>query len=161
MLADPAALGTVSGVGSGGRLALAGGTVSTAGGAGGAGVSVTAGSLIFAPTAPSSAVLEFGTGAHLLRFAQFENGPPLDLTVTGWQGAPRSSGLAGQIVFDNPGPLSGFLSQITFTGFDPGAILIPFSGGGFELVPVPEPAGLLLAAVVGLAVRRRRPAPAG
>jgi hypothetical protein len=158
VLADAAALGTVSASpGSGGRLTLAGGAVSTAGGAGGAGVSVQAGSLLFdgpAGPAPPPATLELGSGPHVLRFAQFDGGAPVTLTVTGWQGPGSSPGTAGRIVFDNPGSLPSYLSQITFTGYEPGAVLIPFAGGGLELVPVPEPAAMLLAAVAGLAAVR-------
>lgn len=128
----------------------------------------------------AASTITLGTGSHVLRFHDATNGglaAPANLsalTVTGWTGTALQSGTGGRIVFTG-GDLSnlsvsqlnsdysGWLSAVTFSGFDTGATFLSYTGGGVELVPgfapVPEPGSVLAisAGVLGLGafVRRR------
>ena len=103
--------------------------------------------------------LALGTGVHNLNFA---NSSALDwtgstLTITGWTGTAGASGTAGKIFFGNStSGLTGVqLSQINFTGYSPGALIL--STG--EIVAVPEPSTWALLAfglTTAVVLRRRR-----
>jgi autotransporter-associated beta strand protein len=74
-----------------------------------------------------NSTISFGTSSHKLNFANssaigWTTGKTL--TITGWAGTAGNSGTAGQLFVgnNNSGLTSGQLAQITFTGFNPGAI---------------------------------------
>ena len=67
------------------------------------------------------------------------------LTISGWSGTAGTSGTDDHVVFSSD-PGSQFLQNVTFSGFDPGALWL----GNGEIVPVPEP-GVALLLVLGMA----------
>ena len=74
-----------------------------------------------------NSTISFGTGSHKLNFANssavsWTSGKTL--TITGWAGTASNSGTAGQLFVgtNTTGLSSGQLAQITFSGFNPGAI---------------------------------------
>jgi autotransporter-associated beta strand protein len=96
-----------------------------------------------------SSTIDFGAGASTLLFSQFASGSGT-LTIDGWSGDLAGNG-ADQFEFTNTAGISGYLSNIHFTGYAPGAQLI-----GNEVVPIPEPStGVLLLMAGGLALARR------
>jgi fibronectin-binding autotransporter adhesin len=134
-------------------LTMAGGTFST-----GTGFSESLGVL----TLTSDSTINLGDSIHLLAFANSSSAiwsSGAVLTINGWTGQEQTPGTAGRIfVGTNLGGLTSTqLSQISFTGFAPGAILL--SDG--ELVPVVIPEGetvfvvLLVLAAVGWRERKR------
>ncbi len=138
----------------------AGTTLSTAGGAGGAGVSDSAGPL----KTTGSTTIELGTGAHSLTFDGLDVTSTGPLTIVGWTGLDFKSGTQGQLFFTSIGAdpnttYATWLSQVQFVGHNTGGFFIPATGSTFELTPVPEPGPVLAAAAVGLAglglLRRR------
>jgi fibronectin-binding autotransporter adhesin len=145
---------------------LNGGQLSTAGLVGssaGAGAGETVG---FLNVTAAGSSLDLGTGAHVFRAAGL-SGQGLDtfpaganLTVFGWQGPAGGPGTAGRVVFtSDAGFTADNLSRMTFDGYATGAAVIGYTGfgGGFELVPVPEPGTILGVAALALAAARFRP----
>ncbi|MDW8243944.1 MAG: hypothetical protein RMJ88_12100 [Thermogemmata sp.] len=114
----------------------------------------------------ASSTIALGSGNHSLTFSGTSGTPTGTLTITGWSGDIFQPGTAGRIYFSNIGSnpnsqYSSFLSQVHFAGFPSGAIfLTTLTTGLYELVPVPEPTGIL-AVIAGIgaltyAWRRRR-----
>jgi autotransporter-associated beta strand protein len=144
------------------RLLINGGTLST-GAATGFG-DTDAGTIKVTGTGSK---IGLGTGSHTLTFASFDPTGFTTLTIDGWTGTAGASGTGGRIVITdatallNAPNLSDILGHISFTGYDPGAVLLG-SGSTRELAPVPVPEPALTLALgaaglggVGLAVRRR------
>jgi fibronectin-binding autotransporter adhesin len=101
----------------------------------------------------ASSTITLGTGLHTLNFSDFDNTGFLGLTINGWTGTTGGGGAGdqGRLFFaDTSGFTPIVLANITFTGFGIGAAL-----SGNELVPVPEPLGLLALGAIGLAGWRR------
>ncbi|MGL6076654.1 MAG: beta strand repeat-containing protein [Fimbriiglobus sp.] len=101
----------------------------------------------------STSTIALGTGLHALNFSAFDNTGFVGLTINGWTGTTGGGGAGdqGRLFFtDTSGFTPIVLANITFTGFGTGAIL-----NGTELVPVPEPLGLLTLGALGLAGWRR------
>lgn len=145
------------------RLLINGGTLST-GATTGFG-DTNAGTLKVTGTGSK---ISLGTGSHALTFASFDPAGFTSLTIDGWTGTAGASGTGGRIVITDATALLGasnlsdILSNISFTGYAPGAALFG-SGSTRELVPVPvpEPAETLALAAValgcaGVVLRRRR-----
>ena len=133
-------------------LALNGGTFSTGATTG---YSDTLGTL----TLSSTSTLDLGTGVHQLVFA---NSSAIvwsgTLLINGWTGAGASPGTQGQIFFGVGGLTSTQLAQISFDGFQPGAMLLA-SGELVPIHPIPEAkvvgGAIALAAFVAWCERRR------
>jgi autotransporter-associated beta strand protein len=130
-------------------IILSGGTFSTGG------FNETVGAL----NMTASSTINLGTAASILHFANSSAQswtPGTTLTISNWSGTTGVGGGTDQVFAgsDATGLTAQQLSQITFTGFTPGAQILP-SG---EIVPAPEPAtaGLLAMAAVGLLSRRCR-----
>ncbi len=110
-------------------------------------------------TLSSTSTLDLGTGVHQLVFA---NSSAIvwsgTLQINGWTGAGASPGTQGQIFFGVGGLTSTQLAQISFDGFQPGAMLLA-SGELVPLTPIPEAkvvvAAIALAAFVTWRERRR------
>ncbi len=155
------------GLPAGSNVALTGGTLSTAGGTAGAGVSSAALGTLTVNGAGSGLLL--GSGGHTLTFTSpvYAAGT---LTISGTVAAPDTvGGPNGQVVFtsldttSNGGNVNAtyapFLSSVQFTGYGLGEATLLLSGANYELVPaaaVPEPATVLGLAAAGLLVVRRR-----
>ncbi|WP_395064491.1 YDG domain-containing protein, partial [Flavobacterium sp.] len=112
------------------NVILNGGTLNTGASVG---FSETTGTL----SLTNDATILLGTGNHALNFSDsnavaWTSGKTL--TITGWTGTAGTSGTAGKIFFGNSasGLTSTQISQISFTGFVGGAIIL--SSG--EVVPV-------------------------
>ncbi|WP_168171904.1 PKD-like domain-containing protein [Algoriphagus sp. A40] len=120
-------LGATGGLPDASPVVLAGGIIRTGATAG---FSDTAGTLGLAGTTNSTMAL--GTGSHTLNFAA-SNGVAWTsgrtLNITGWTGLNNS----GKIFVgnNNTGLTPAQLAQITFTGYSPGAIILPDG----EIVP--------------------------
>lgn len=106
-------------------------------------------------TLSGTSTIDLGTAVYLLKFANSSSLSSIwsgSLTIYGWSGIPNTSGTANQIYFGNnvTGLTNSQLSQISFNGFGPGAMLLT-SG---ELVPMAVPeagtvfAGILLVLLV-------------
>jgi hypothetical protein len=127
-------------------MTLAGGGFATAG------FSETLGTLTV--TAPSG--IDMGDGNSVLRFAP-SSGQTWSgmLAVNNWSGSPGGGGI-DQLFFgtDSSGLTPAQLGEIIFVGFAPGAQILPTG----EVVPIPEPGGVVVAGCVagGLLCRRRR-----
>lgn len=135
-----------------GTVRLEGGTLRTGETAG---HTDTVGALELAATS----TIALGSGSHSLTFTGISGTPTGNLTITGWSGDIFQPGTAGRIYFSNIGAnpnsqYSNFLDAVRFFGFPSGGIFLTTGVSGvYELVPVPEPAGLLIiAAALGLAV---------
>lgn len=162
-------LGNGQGLPSAGDVILSGGTLSTAGGIGGAGIGTTSalGTLKFT----TASTIELGTGDHILSFTSIDNSSTGSLTITGWTGPIGQSGTAGKIFFpslsaDPNTDFASFLSKVSFDNFAGSSGLLITSDGGttYQLVPaaVPEPSTVLGCAAAGLGLvqllrRHRRP----
>ncbi len=117
--------------------------------------------------------LDFSNGKTTLLFSSLEtatktalaDGSGITLTIANWSGisyggsigdtgaTDNTSGTAqSHLLFTNdPGFVIGtVIPGISFTGFGPGAIEVNYGGGGFEIVPVPEPATVALIGAVAL-----------
>src|SRR5262249_12676662 len=82
------------------NTAPSGGTLSTAGGTGGAGLSDAVGTL----KTTSASTIELGTGSHNLTFNGLDVTSTGPLTITGWVGSQQGTGMQGQLFFNNLGP---------------------------------------------------------
>ena len=139
-----------------GTVTLAGGTLKTNGNSDVVGK--------FDMTAASTIAL--GSASHTLEFSGFNDSDLSGiLTVTGWSGTFGTAGTSnGRIIIsgvlgDPNADYATWLSTVQFQNFGPGAGFISTGGGAYELVPVPEPATVLVVAFgalgLGAAVRRR------
>ncbi|MGL4420561.1 MAG: beta strand repeat-containing protein [Gemmataceae bacterium] len=137
-------LGATNAIPSTGTVRLSGGTLRTGATTG---FSNNAGIL----NVNGTGTIELGTGSHTLNFAAFDSTNFTGLTIFGWTGDTGLPGTQGRITFTDPSALTPFLATIQFDGFAMGALII----GGNELVPVPEPLGLLAAGFAGAWVLRR------
>lgn len=83
-----------------------------------------------------NSTIALGTGNHTIVFANSSGvswTPAKTLTITGWTGTVGTAGNPnGKIIVGTGGLTTGQLAQVTFAGFNPGAIIV--SG---ELVPAP------------------------
>jgi autotransporter-associated beta strand protein len=171
-------------VSGGGNLLNAGAAVTVGGGTSGVlsmqGVSGSTGTLAGALSLNSNSTINFGTGdSNQMTFASLLSLGGTNITISHWTGSPYAGG-AG--IPDLAGPTQDRLlfssglgttytdgqafTQITFTD-DAGAVLgygqaIAYgTPGGFEIVPVPEPAttallgAVALSALIGCRKRRR------
>ena len=88
----------------------------------------------------ASSTLDFGTSnnSHLqFSSATWSGGT---LSILNWTGNAFTSGNADQFLVTSSGPVdSGFLNQISFQGYQTGAIAFDRGAGLYEIVPVPEP----------------------
>lgn len=145
-------------------ITINGGQLSTAGGPGSGasfvGIGEQAG---FLNVTAANSQIEFGTGAHILRFSALSGGGNVafptgaNLTIFNWQGTAGGPGTEGRLVFaDNVNFSPDILSRISFDGYSSGATVIAFTGGGFEMVPVPEPTTVIGMAALGLVALRLR-----
>jgi hypothetical protein len=101
----------------------------------------------------SAGVLDLGSGTDSVvtfaSLASFGSG----LTINNWSGSVAGGGTE-QILFTNTsGWTPAFLSQVTFTGFDPGA---QFIGNELVPLPIPEPTTILGLTLVGSTLLMRR-----
>jgi len=122
------------------NITLNGGTISTAGGIGGTGVSN--GTLLGKLTVTGSgSAITLGSGSHSLQFSNTTTGVygTAPLVINNWLNVPGSSGIAGRVFI---GPINDLtstqLGTITFKGYCGVAKYVP-SGSG-ELTPTPTPA---------------------
>jgi len=89
----------------------------------------------------SASTIALGTGEHSVTFGSSKDlswASGAKLTITGWSGTPGSGGLGGRVFFgsDATGLKTDQLSQITFYGYNPGAVIL--STG--EITPTGIPA---------------------
>ena len=170
--ATAGALGSTSGItvntggtllvgGSGNRIGdtaaitLAGGTFKTAG------LSETVGAL----TLMANSIIDFGAGASVVVFADSTGSSwgANRLSIYNWSGNPFTGGGADQLRFLGSGLTASQLAQIDFfsdAGITKLSISPAFTANAFigftgEVVPVPEPSSVLLAAgMIGMACLR-------
>ena len=76
-----------------------------------------------------NSIIALGTGGHLLNFSNSSSiswTAGKTLTINGWAGIAGNSGTSGQVFLgtDATGLTAGQLAQITFTGFNPGALIL-------------------------------------
>lgn len=127
-------------------MSLGGGTFNTGG------FSETIATLMMS----ASSNIDLGAGASVLHYSDSSAQPWSGmLTIDNWSGS-TSGGGTDQLFFGSSaaGLTPAQLSQITFSGFSPGATIL--STG--EVVPTPEPAtaALLALGAIGLLTQRRR-----
>lgn len=135
-----------------GTVRLEGGTLSTGEGVGHS-------DILGALELASSSSIALASGQHSLTFTGISGTPSGNLTISGWSGDIFQPGTAGRIYFSNIGEdpnqqYSGFLNAVRFAGYPNGSVFLSTpTAGVYELVPVPEPAGILAtAAGLGLLV---------
>ncbi len=135
-------LGGSNVIGDSTRIDLAGGRFNTGG------KDETVGAL----TLSGSSTIDFNNGSNTMRFASLTSDTSNTLALTNW-----TSGASHLVFTGDVSSYTSFLGGVSFNG-SVGAQQIDFSGGGYELVPVPEPATIIGAfAFVGLiALRERR-----
>ena len=138
-------------------ITLAGGTLSTGG------LSETVGTL----TLSATSVIDMGAGSSVLRFADSHLATWVGtLRIYNWSGIQNFGGGTDQLFFGDGSGIGlepGQLAQIKFYS-DAGTTILPFApgfsaftGGFGEVVPVPEPSGVIAAlALFGLAAWRER-----
>jgi autotransporter-associated beta strand protein len=127
-----------------------------------AGLSETFGAL----TLTDDSIIDFGSGASTLTFADSTNlwAFGKTLNIWNWSGTPFSGGGTDQLRFASNGLNATQLSQINFfsdAGFNKISITPQYPGNGFvsfgEVVPIPEPSGVVtVLALLGLAGWRER-----
>ncbi|GIW85533.1 MAG: hypothetical protein KatS3mg107_1193 [Gemmataceae bacterium] len=117
----------------------------------------------------SSSAIALASGQHSLTFTGISGTPSGNLTISGWSGDIFQPGTAGRIYFSNIGEnpnqqYSGFLNAVRFAGFPSGGLFLSTTTAGvYELVPVPEPVGILATTaglgllIYGLRRWRKRP----
>ncbi len=133
------------------NMTLAGGTFNTGGN------SETLGNL----SLTANSIIDFGSGASILTFANFSATPGTSLTIQNWTGVHHTPGGTDQLIFTGTGlPAAGIYydSLFNFSGHPVGYRVIAVSGG-FEVVPIPEPstyAALCLIAILAAAIEIRR-----
>ncbi len=133
-----------------GTVRLQGGTLSTGEGVGHS-------DILGALELASTSTIALTRGQHSLTFTGISGTPSGNLIVSGWSGDIFQPGTEGRVYFSNIGEnpnqqYSSFLAAVRFVGFPSGGIFLTTSTAGlYELVPVPEPAGIVaIVAVVGL-----------
>jgi fibronectin-binding autotransporter adhesin len=158
-------LGSAEALNANNQVNLAGGTLRTEGGP--SVDSYEAGPLVIIG---SGSVIDLEGVVHTLLF----NGLDVNLASTsdplvidGWTGVAYGEGTNGQLLFSDIGSdpnadYADFLTKVHFSAITDfavsGAIFIPMSGGTFQLIPAPEPSGILgcvAAATAGLGLARR------
>jgi len=133
-----------------GTVRLQGGTLSTGEGVGHS-------DILGALELASTSTIALTRGQHSLTFTGISGTPSGNLIVSGWSGDIFQPGTEGRVYFSNIGEnpnqqYSSFLAAVRFVGFPSGGIFLTTSTAGlYELVPVPEPAGIVaIVAAVGL-----------
>lgn len=132
-------LGATNVISNSSNIVLSGGTFSTGAASG---FTETIGTLGLT----ANSTIELGTDSHDLNFAA-SNGVGWTggrtLTITGWTTTDGSTGTSGKIFVgsNNSGLTTAQLAQITFSGFEPGAIILNTG----EVVPIRYKAQFILA----------------